>query len=53
MENALVFEKQEPGHMICSKIVNFDRTEAGLTSKFQWCYQNCTVQQRTTSRDIA
>ena len=38
----------------CSKIVNFNRTEAGLTSKWgrispavQWCYQdssNCTVQ---------
>ena len=49
--------------MICSKIVNFDRTEAGLTSKWgrispavQWCYQiqyNCTVRRRTTSRDVA
>ena len=34
MENALVFEKQEPGHMICSKIVNFDRTDACLTPKW-------------------
>ena len=45
--------------MICSKIVNFNRTEAGLTSKWgrilpavQWSYQNqfnCTVRQRATS----
>ena len=43
--------------MICSKIANFIRTEAGLTSKWgrisvavQWCYQNpsnCTVRQCT------
>ena len=45
--------------MICSKIVNFDRKEASLTSKWsrilptvQWCYQNLsnfTIQQCTTS----
>ena len=49
--------------MICSKIVNFDRTEAGLTSKWgrispavQWCYQNqsnYTVRRRTSSYDEA
>ena len=47
----------------CSKIVNFNRTEAGLTSKWgrispavQWCYQNqficppwqCTASHETT-----
>ena len=46
----------------CSKIVNFNRTEAGLTSKWgrispavQWCYQNqsnCTTWRRTASREI-
>ena len=49
--------------MISSKIVNFDRTEAGLTSKWdrispavQWCYQiqsNCIVQRCTTSGSVA
>ena len=45
--------------MILSKIFNFDRTEAGLTSKWgrispavQWCYQNqsnCIVCRHMTS----
>ena len=45
--------------MICSKIVNFDRTEAGLTSEWGrilpaviWCYHdqsNCNVRRRATS----
>ena len=49
--------------MISSKIVNFDRTEAGLTSKWdrispavQWCYQiqsNCIVQRCTTLGNVA
>ena len=49
--------------MVYYKIVNFDHTEVGLTSKgcrispaVKWCYQNlsnCTVRQRTTSRDVA
>ena len=49
MENALSFEEQEQGHMICSKIVNFDRTAV------HWCYQsqsNCTysnVRRHATS----
>ena len=45
--------------MICSKIVNFDLTEAGLTSKWgrispavQWCFQYCTVGRCTTSCDV-
>ena len=47
----------------CSKIVNFNRTEAGLTSKWgrispavQWCYQNqsnCIIRRCTTSGDVA
>ena len=49
--------------MICSKIVNIDRTEAGRTSKWgrilpavQWCYQNQSKgpkRQLITSRDVA
>ena len=49
--------------MICSKIANFNHTEAGLTSKWgrisptvQWCCQNqsnCTIRRCTTSLDIA
>ena len=43
--------------MICSKIVNLDRTEAGLKSKLgkisptiEWCYQNHDdIRRRTTS----
>ena len=47
----------------CSKMVNFNRTEAGLTSKWgrispavQWCYQNqsnCILQRCTTSGNVA
>ena len=61
--NYLSIQRISSGHMVFSKIVNFDRIEAGLTSKWgrispadQWCYQNqfnCTVRRRTTSRDIA
>ena len=46
----------------CSKIVNFNRTEAGLISKWarispavQWCYQNqsnCTLWRCTASHEI-
>ena len=56
MENALVFEEKEQGHIICSKIVNFDCTEAGLTLKYgrispavHWCYQN---QSNSTYSDV-
>ena len=48
--------------MISSKIVNFNRTEAGLTSKWgrispaaQWRYQNqsnCIVKRCMTSGDV-
>ena len=44
-------------------MVNFDHTEAGLTSKWgrispavQWCYQNqsnCIIQRCTTSGNVA
>ena len=46
----------------CSKMVNFDHKEAGLTSKWgrispaiQWCYQNqsyCILQRCMTSDDV-
>ena len=49
--------------MIYPKTVNFDHTEAGLTSKWgkiwpavQWCYQNqfnSNIRRHTTSSDVA